>query len=194
MAKKTKRHLNKKSKPKLIKLTPEQTNALLSSIAKSDLSAETEELIELMIHGHAWFARQLEQGTLTIAKLRKLFQIQGSEKAINRNPLHHKAISSHASGDKIKAKGHGRNGAKAYAGAQIVNILHPDLTPGAICPAEACGGRLYEMSDPGVVIRVTGAPLAQATRYHQQKLRCAICEAIYTAPLPKNVSDKKYNK
>jgi hypothetical protein len=35
--------------------------------------------------------------------------------------------------------------------------------------------------------------LAKATRYNLQKLRCAICEIIYTAPLPEGVSDKKYD-
>jgi hypothetical protein len=49
------------------------------------------------------------------------------------------------------------------------------------------------MSEPGVFIQVTGAPLASATRYNLQKLRCAICEIIYTAPLPEGVSDKKYD-
>jgi hypothetical protein len=46
------------------------------------------------------------------------------------------------------------------------------------------------MSEPGTFVQVTGAPLAQATRYNLQKLRCAICEIIYTAPLPEGISDK----
>jgi transposase len=49
------------------------------------------------------------------------------------------------------------------------------------------------MTEPGTLVRVTGALLAQATRYNLQKLRCAICEIIYTAPLPKGVSNKKYD-
>ena len=43
------------------------------------------------------------------------------------------------------------------------------------------------------MVRVSGAPLATATRYHLQKLRCSVCQAIYTAPLPDGVSDKKYD-
>ena len=42
-------------------------------------------------------------------------------------------------------------------------------------------------------MRVTGAPLASATRYNLQKLRCTICDIIYTAPLPKGVSGEKYD-
>jgi Transposase and inactivated derivatives len=71
--------------------------------------------------------------------------------------------------------------------------LSSRLNPGDTCPEESCGGRLYEMSEPGTLVRVTGAPLASATRYNLQKLRCAICDIIYTAPLPKGVSAEKYD-
>ena len=72
-------------------------------------------------------------------------------------------------------------------------MRHPELTPGGTCPTQACGGRLYEATQPGFVVRVSGAPLATATRYHLQKLRCSVCQAIYTAPLPDGVSEKKYD-
>ena len=39
-------------------------------------------------------------------------------------------------------------------------------------------------------------PVTQPCRkvtYNLQKLRCAICEIIYTAPLPEGISDKKYD-
>ena len=68
----------------------------------------------------------------------------------------------------------------------------PDLKPGDTCPEEACNGRLYEMSEPGVLIQITGNPMATATRYNLQKLRCSVCELIFTAPLPEGVEDKKY--
>ena len=40
-----------------------------------------------------------------------------------------------------------------------------ELNPGDTCPADACDGRLYEVSEPGTFVHVTGAPLASATRY-----------------------------
>jgi len=45
-----------------------------------------------------------------------------------------------------------------------------------------------------VFIQVIGAPLATATRYNLQKLRCTICETVYQAPLPEGVSEKKYDE
>jgi hypothetical protein len=193
MAKKTK---NRKTKmPKVTKVSQQQMDDFLAEIMTSNISEKSAEFAKMLIHGNAWLVRQLELGQLSIAKLRKLFQIQGSEKASSRKPKNDPASSNNKGSNTSEddTKGHGRNSADAYDGAAIVDVEHPELNPGDICPAEACDGRLYEMSEPGTLVRVTGAPLASATRYNMQKLRCAICEIIYTAPLPEGISDKKYD-
>jgi len=193
MAKKTKGR--KEKMPKVTKLSQEQMDEFLAEIMASNISEKSAEFAKMLIHGNAWMARQLELGLLSIAKLRKLFQIQGSEKAPSRKPKNDPASSDNkgAGSSDDDAKGHGRNGADAYQGATIVDVEHPELNPGDTCPAEACGGRLYEMSEPGIFVQITGAPLASATRYNIQKLRCGICEIVYTAPLPEGISDKKYD-
>ncbi len=193
MSKKTK--ADKTKMPKVTKLSQEQMDNFLAAIMNSNIGAENAEFAKMLIHGNAWMARQLELGQLSIAKLRKLFQIQGSEKAPSRKPKNDPASSDNKGSNTAEAdtKGHGRNSADAYQGAAIVEVSHPELNPGDTCPAEACDGRLYEMSEPGVLVSVTGAPLASATRYNMQKLRCAICEIIYTAPLPNGVSNQKYD-
>lgn len=193
MAKKTNGHKTKI--PKVTKISQEQMDEFLAEIMASNISEKSAEFAKMLILGNAWMARQLELGKLSIAKLRKLFQIQGNEKAPNRKPKNDPASSDnkgHGSSQE-DTKGHGRNSADAYQGAAIVDVEHPELNPGDTCPAEACDGRLYEMSEPGTLVRVTGSPLAQATRYNLQKLRCAICEIIYTAAKPEGVSDKKYD-
>lgn len=192
MAKKTK--TNRAKMPKVQKLSQEQMDNFLAAIMNSNIGAENAEFAKMLIHGNAWMALQLELGQLSIAKLRKLFQIQGSEKALNRKPKKDPSSLGNSSNmSQADKKGHGRNSADAYQGAAIVEVEHPELNPGDTCPAEACDGRLYEMSEPGTLISVTGAPLASATRYNMQKLRCAICEIIFTAPLPDGVSAKKYD-
>lgn len=178
---------NKKT-PKLIRMHVEKTDKLLSTLKKHGVPEEDISNTKILIEWNAWLCDALERGTLTIAKLRKLFQIQGTEKSHR-----HTGQSTHKNSKKNQEKGHGRNGSEAYAGARIEEVPHPTLSPGDICPAVACGGKLYEMTEPSFVVRVTGAPLAMATRYELQKLRCAICETIYTAPLPEGVSDKKYD-
>ena len=89
-------------------------------------------------------------------------------------------------------KGHGRIKASAYEGAEVIEVLHPDLTRGGPCPEEFCDGKLYELSEPGIMLQITGSPSAKATHYQLQKLRCSVCELIFTAPLPEGVEDVKY--
>jgi len=192
MSKKT--SVKKARMPKVTKLSQEQMDIFLAAIMNSNIGAENAEFAKMLIHGNAWMAQQLELGQLSIAKLRKLFQIQGSEKGLSRKPK--KDPSSLKGGSNTTGadqKGHGRNSADAYQGASIIEVFHPTLNPGDTCPEQACDGRLYEMSDPGTLVRVTGSSLARATRYNLTKLRCAICEIIYTAPLPEGVSAQKYD-
>lgn len=179
----------RKKQPKVERLTPEQVAQIIDTLESAKIDDEITDLVKGLIHGNEWFCDQLEKGLLTIAKLRKLFDIQGTEKA-NRNPRR----NSNSNSNKKKTKGHGRNNADAYTGAQTVSILHPNLKPGDDCPDEYCTGKLYEMSDPGVFIQVIGSPLAAATKYNLQKLRCTVCSVIYQAPLPEGVRDKKYDE
>ena len=72
--------------PKATKLSEEQIDALFSKITASNLDSEAAEFIKMAIRGNAWLIAELERGRLSIAKLRKLFQIQGSEKARSRKP------------------------------------------------------------------------------------------------------------
>jgi transposase len=83
-------------------------------------------------------------------------------------------------------KGHGRNGAKDYRDAPVVQCEHFDLQAGQLCPQ--CGtSKVYE-SPPKVIVKVVGqAPLA-ATVYRLRCLRCRLCDAIFTAPLPEAVA------
>lgn len=190
----TKKNNTSQKMPKVSKFSQEQMDGFLAEILGSNISTESAEFVKMLIHGNAWISQQLELGQLSIARLRKLFQIQGSEKASSRKPKKDPAsLQGQTNASSTEPCGHGRNSADAYEGAAVVEVGHPELNPGDTCIAEACDGRLYEVSEPGTLIRVTGAPLARATRYNLQKLRCAICEIIYTAPLPAGVSDKKYD-
>ena len=83
MAKKSKQ---KKASPvpKVNKMLDAQIEELLSGVDASNMTKEQKTLLKQVINGNAWLVEQLELGLLTIAKMRKLFQIQGSEKAALR--------------------------------------------------------------------------------------------------------------
>lgn len=199
----------KNKKPKIIKITPEQLEQLTKAIRASNLDPTIGDMLIDNISGNRWLVNALEKGQLSIKKLRALFNIT-TESFENRRKLARGSValntteetnassspeSVETSGDESKTKkrkGHGRIKADAYTGATVISVEHPDLKRGELCPEEYCDGRLYELSEPGVMIQVTGAPIAQATHFQLQKLRCNICEIIFTAPLPEGVEDVKY--
>lgn len=95
--------------------------------------------------------------------------------------------------EKSPAPGHGRNGADAYEGAQKVVVRHAILKKGDACPLE-CGGKLYPLREPKVLLRIRGqAPIA-ATQYELERLRCHSCGEIFTAAAPPGVGEKKYDE
>ena len=52
-------------------------------------------------------------------------------------------------------KGHGRNGADAYTGAEKIEVPHASLQAGDPCP-KCDEGTVYETGRPGVVVRLVG--------------------------------------
>jgi len=95
--------------------------------------------------------------------------------------------------DKPKQKGHGRIGADEYEPDEIIHVKHMTLKAGDDCPSN-CGGRLYQPNDdPGSVIRVKGQSCAHVVRYDFDKLRCALCGAVFTAEAPSDFPPHKYD-
>jgi hypothetical protein len=92
-----------------------------------------------------------------------------------------------------RRRGHGRNGAKDLPGAVHVQVRLDGLQPGATCPA--CGdGTLYELNQPGVLIRFVGQVPVRATIYELQKLRCQLCGQLFTAEPPAEAGARKYDE
>lgn len=204
----------KNKKPKIIKITPEQLLQLTEAIRASNLDPTIGDMLIDNISGNRWLVNALEKGQLSIKKLRALFNIttesfenrrkhargaaalsttEETESLSSLNPQQPESVELGTNDSETKKrKGHGRIKANAYTGAVVVGVDHPNLKRGDPCPEEYCDGRLYELSEPGVMIQVTGAPTAQATHFQLQKLRCNICEVIFTAPLPEGVEDVKY--
>src|SRR3990167_6970994 len=95
--------------------------------------------------------------------------------------------------DKPKPKGHGRIGAAEYEPDEIIHVKHLSLKAGDACPSD-CGGKLYPPDeDPGSIIRVKGQPCAHVVRYDFDRLRCALCGAVFTAEAPPDYPPQKYD-
>jgi hypothetical protein len=91
-----------------------------------------------------------------------------------------------------KSKGHGRNGAEEYVGAEKICVPHESLKPGDACP-NCKKGTVYESVEPGHLVRIRGQAPLGATVYELQKLRCNLCGEIFTAQTPPGVGPDKYD-
>ena len=109
---------------------------------------------------------------------------------INTNNQNNEMNSSNKQEDEQKEcdskKGHGRNGANAYTGADIITVPHQNIKNGDNCP-QCLKGKLYKQKDPGLVVYIEGNPPIKGTIYELEKFRCNLCGIIFQADLPNNL-------
>lgn len=96
-------------------------------------------------------------------------------------------------GDDKKREGHGRNGAAAFVGAERVPVKHPSMKRGDCC-ARCSKGRLYPLSEPAMLVRITGLAPLGADVYELEQLRCNLCGEVAKAPPPPGIGEKKYDE
>ncbi|MGD2091512.1 MAG: IS66 family transposase [Candidatus Aminicenantes bacterium] len=212
---KKKKEKKKKKSPKPLEISLEETEALLKRIDEKKLEDKDFEKIKAFIRSFVFIQRLLERQKLSIKKLKGLFWgNKKTEKSENILPLHETESDKdkdddegegegggEASGSGIenskkknvekKKKGHGKNGASAYVGAELVYIGHKKLKVGQLCPY-CQRAKLYKYKD-GIEIRIKGSPPLRAIVYKLEKFRCALCGRIYTAKLPKEAGKDKYD-
>lgn len=87
--------------------------------------------------------------------------------------------------------GHGRHGAKAYIDSPVVELTLSDLRSGDPCP-KCLNGKVYA-SPPRIMVKLVGTPPLTATVYQVERLRCRLCDAVFTAPLPDHLPLGKYD-
>ena len=126
-------------------------------------------------------------------KIRNVFDNQTGEVdgSSQKNAEQEKA---HTEGDKAKKKpkGHGRNGARDYPGAQRIKISHESLKSGDSCPL--CGkGKVYTQKTPAYIVRLFGRSPIGATVHEMENLRCNLCLEVFTASPPDGLGSEKYD-
>jgi len=173
--------------PKRIELTEKQMEALLTRV-KRLLPDKDYETIKSMADTISMLSKTVGMKNAQVRKL--LDMLFGALTEKTSKVLNEKKEKK--SSDKKDAKGHGRNGANKYSGGQKIAIAHPSLKPKDECPS-CKKGKVYDMSIPKTVVRVTGqAPLA-ATVYEMDRLRCNLCGQVFTADTPEGIGDEKYD-
>jgi len=177
--------------PKRIDLTPEQLDALLKRVEAGTLHDGDYEIIKGMAETLSFLSQAVDNKNTSIKRLLKLIFGDSTEKTakvLERN----KAGGKKSSKKKKKRKGHGKNGASAYHGAEKIPVVHESLKPKDPCP-DCHRGKLYELPEPGIIVRITGNAPCSGKIYELQKLRCNLCLKIFTAAAPDNIGDEKYD-
>ena len=181
------------NKPETIELNPEELKTLLERV-KAAVSEEDYEIIKEMTEVLQAMSQVVDQKAASIKRLLKQLFGQKSEKkkdVLNDQDNEENPDNKPDMPGK-KPKGHGRNGASAYTGVKRVQINHEDLKQGAFCPL-CLKGKVYRKS-PGTVLRIVGSPPLGGTLYEMEKFRCNLCGETFTAKLPEDIGDQKYDE
>ena len=169
--------------------------------ARDALGAEGYQKLKAALDTLAYLTSLIEDQATTIQQLRQLLckpaSTEKTDKVLDNagvKPEANKTLGGKAPRSK---KGHGRNGAKSYTAAPRVPVAHASLSSGDACP-KCLQGKVYAQRDPGVLVRLVGrAPGPEgtpATVYELEKLRCGLCQEVFTAAAPPEAGDKKYDE
>lgn len=175
----------------------EELEAIVARAEKA-MSPEDHRRLKAAIETFAWLASEIEQKSASIARLQRLLFGAKTEKAahvLGANPLEsgRSEESGGPSQDKKRRRGHGRNGASAYPGAERISVPHESLRAGDCCPS-CKKGKVYRRKEPQTLIRVTGQAPLPARAYEKEVLRCSRCQEVFVAKSPEGVGDEKYDE
>ena len=172
-----------------LEINGEEAEKLLDRV-KSSVSDEDYRIIKGLIDTHLLLNQAVNEKSISIKRLlQMIFGVKTEKSQSGTNSSDRKKNDK---GEK-KARGHGRNGADAYSGAEEVSINHQVLSHCDPCPA-CPDGRIYRQPSPGVVVRIKGTAPLWATVYELEKLRCNICGTVFTADLPPEAGTQKYDE
>lgn len=176
--------------PPQIKLSPAELAALIERIKARKLLENDYKTLEAMGETIELLSHTVNDKAASIKRLLKMLFGASSEKT--ENILKEPKAGRPKTEPKKKAKGHGRNGAADYTGAEKVRVPHGELKHKDPCPA-CLKGKVYVCKKPKTLIRVTGQCPLCASVYEMEKLRCNLCGEIFTANAPDNVGTDKYD-
>jgi transposase len=193
------------SDPERVEIDMQELEEILQRALAGPISPEDHRKLRAAMETLGWLQAEISRKNASLGRLRKLLfgtpktektsQVLDESAKEGGEPKEDEPPGA-SSGDAspTPAKGHGRNGAQAYAGAQRVEIKHPTLKPGDPCPEKECEGKLYRLPKPRILVCVRGHMPLQATVYEREALRCALCGKVFVAGLPDGIHNcKKYD-
>ena len=206
------------TKPTIIELDMDKLDDILRRVEAKELRVDDYETIRTVIESYVGLYFAVGDRNTTIRRLRQmLFGIKTEKTAAvvgdgkDSQPPPREAVTASTTvtpdgeTETVSAltmdegklaetprKGHGRNGADAYTGAEKTEVRHESLQPGDPCP-QCETGTIYETNRPGVLVRLKGQAPVGALVYYLQKLRCNLCGVVFTAEPPEGAKGEKYD-
>jgi transposase len=157
---------------------------------RAGVSADDYHLIEAMCHVLPKIVASIEQARMTMRKLRHLLFGAKTEQTDRMCPPVAPPTLIPLL-PKPKRQGHGHIKSTDYTGARWVDVPHPALTPGCLCPLRVQGA-VPPQKTKAIVMRIEGSPPIAATGYRMERLRCDTCGEVFTAPVPAAAGQEKY--
>jgi transposase len=190
--------------PARLAISMAELEALLERAKAGPLSAADYATLKAALETLGYLTELLEDRTTTLQRLRHLLfgartettrtvcPPETSPEAAGKPAAAAAPPASGAAGPAAARPGHGRTGARAYAGARQVAVPHATLHTGDRCP-ECVKGKVYPQREPAFLVRVVGQAPLGATVYALEKLRCNLCGEVFTAESPAGVGPAKYD-
>jgi transposase len=178
--------------PETIDVSIQELEALVDGACHQTLNADAHRKLRGAVETLGEMARLLANKDATLRQLRQML-LKPATTEKTRMVLERAGVKpepGEPDRQKKKRKGHGRNPARAFEGAEKVKVAHPRLKPGDPCP-ECLKGKVYRLKEPGVRVRIVGQAPVQAAVYELERLRCNLCQEVYAAPPPAGMGEAK---
>ena len=180
--------MSKAAAPEVVELNAAELAQLLAEL-RAALPPALYQRVEALARTLEWVLGLLRRKNASLQRLRRMIFGKKTEKAGRVPPP---TAADPAQPPRGKAKGHGRQGVNRYPGAVPLEVLHPLYQAGQVCP-QCLTGKLYRLQAPAQIIRLTGQPSFAATMFALERLRCAVCGVLLTAPPPPAAGPDKYD-
>ena len=143
------------TKPTTIEIGVQKLEEILRHVEANELTEDDCQTIRTLLASYVHLTELLKDKNTSLARLRKLLFGASTEKTAAvlggkdaSSPQDSSVLPAAAGGEKTTSssttnadnaektakKGHGRNGADAYAGAEKIAVTHESLQPGDPCP------------------------------------------------------------
>jgi len=155
-------------------------------------SEDDYQIVHALVSSYRYLSEAYHASRQSITKLLRMVFGPKTEKCAPDRPSGDEPSRQEASSSK-KKKGHGRNGADKYPGADRVSVSHESLKAGDHCPG-CRRGKLYCMNSPAELVSLYSSAPVDATVHELERLRCSGCQQVFTAQPPPEAGTRKYDE